>query len=159
MKVFIDTQIWVYAFKKPKREGFKDGDAFEEALQMHGNAVRFLEGALANHEIYVTTHQVAEIYHALAFRGIRMNARQASEIIDKVMRSAKTVLVEVRKRHYREALRLSSVSGIHVWDYLCVIPLKGLIEIVYTNDRHFLHPTLRNLVPRVENPIGKWITL
>ncbi len=159
MKVFIDTQIWVYAFKKPKEEGFKSRDAFEEALQTHGKSVRFLQNALAKHEIYITTHQLAEIYHALAFRGIRMNVRQALEIIDKIMKSSKTVLVEVKKRHYREALKLSGVSGIHVWDYLCVIPLKELIDVAYTNDRHFLHPTLRNLVPKVENPVGKWITL
>ena len=88
-----------------------------------------------------------------------MNVRQALEIIDKIMKSSKTVLVEVKKRHYTEALKLSGVSGIHVWDYLCVIPLKELIDVAYTNDRHFLHPTLRNLVPKVENPVGKWITL
>jgi len=159
MKVFIDTQIWVYAFKKPRKESFKNRGAFKEALQMHSNATKFLQDALGNHEIYITTHQLAEIYHALAFRGIRMNVRQALEIIDNIMKSSKTVLVEVKRRHYREALKLSSVSGIHVWDYLCVIPLKELIDVAYSNDRHFLHPTLRNLVPKVENPIGKWITL
>ncbi len=159
MKVFIDTQIWVYAFKKPKEEGFKNRDSFKEALQIHSNAVRFLRGALANHEIYITTHQLAEIYHALAFRGMRMDVGQALEIVNRIMKSSKTVLVEVKKRHYREALKLSSVSGIHVWDYLCVVPLRGLIDVAYSNDRHFLHSTLRNLVPKVENPIGKWFTL
>ncbi len=75
------------------------------------------------------------------------------------MKSSRTVLVEVKKRHYREALRLSSLSGIHIWDFLCIIPLKGLMDIAYTNDRHFHHPTIKSLIPKVENPIGKWITV
>ena len=75
------------------------------------------------------------------------------------MKSTRTIVVEVKKRHYKEALRLSSLSGIHIWDYLCIIPLKELIDIAYTNDKHFLHPTIKSLIPRVENPIGKWITI
>lgn len=88
-----------------------------------------------------------------------MDSRQALGIVEKIMKSAKTVVVEVKKRHYKEALRLSSLSGIHVWDYLCIIPLKGLIEVAYTNDRHFLHASIKSLIPKVKNPVGKWITV
>ena len=35
MKIFVDTQIWVYAFKKPRRERFVSDEEYEEALQMH----------------------------------------------------------------------------------------------------------------------------
>ncbi len=75
------------------------------------------------------------------------------------MRSSRTVIVEVKKRHYREALRLSSISGIHIWDYLCIIPLKDMVDVAYTNDKHLLHPTIRSLVPSIENPVGKWIII
>ncbi len=159
MNIFIDTQLWVYALKKPYKERFKDEEEYKEALEIHSRANGFVRDAILGHVLYVTTHQLAEIYHALAFRGIRMNKRLALEIIKKLMRSSKTVVVEVKRKHYRESLRLSSLSGIHVWDYLCIIPLKGIIDIAYTNDKHFLHPTIKKLVPKIENPIGKWITI
>jgi len=158
MDVFIDTQLWIYAFKKPQRENFLSGEEYEEALQIHGKAMKFMHNVLTSHMVHITTHQLAEIFHALAFRGVRMNSRQALNIVEKIMKSSRTIVVEVRKRHYREALRLSSLSGIHIWDYLCIIPLRGQIDVAYTNDKHFLHPTIKSLVPKVENPIGKWIT-
>ncbi len=42
---------------------------------------------------------------------------------------------------------------------LCIIPLRGEVDIVYTNDEHFLHPTLKHLVPKVDNPIGRWLAI
>lgn len=159
MNVFIDTQLWVYALKKPQRDWFTSNEEYEKAVQIHGKAVKFIHNTLLNHIVYTTTHQLAEIFHSLAFRGVKMNTRQALDIIEKMVKSTRTVVVEVKKRHYREALRLSSLSGIHVWDYLCVIPLKELIDVAYTNDKHFLHPTMKSLVPRVENPVGEWITI
>ncbi len=77
----------------------------------------------------------------------------------KVDEKFKTTIVEIGKRHYREALKLSNLSGIHIWDYLCIIPLKGIIDAAYTNDKHFLHPTIKNLLPKIDNPVGKWITI
>ncbi|OYT40609.1 MAG: hypothetical protein B6U89_01645 [Desulfurococcales archaeon ex4484_58] len=159
MKIFIDTQLWIYAFKKPQREKFTGDEEYKEALEIHSRAVKFLHEALLNHTIYITTHQLAEIFHALAFRGVRMNSRQALDIVEKIMKSSRTLIVEVKKKHYREALRLSSLSGIHIWDYLCIIPLKELIDIAYTNDKHFLHPTIKSMVPKLENPVEKWITI
>ena len=159
MNIFIDTQLWAYAFKRPHESKFKSRKEFEEAIEIHKRANRFIYESLMNHTIYLTTHQLAEIFHVLAFRGIRMNVRNAWEIVEKIMRSSRTVIVEFKKRHYKEALRLSSISGIHVWDYLCIIPLKDMVDVAYTNDKHFLHPTIRNLVPSIENPVGKWIII
>jgi len=159
LNIFIDTQIWVYAFKKPRRKSFASKEEFEEASRIHDKASRFVRDALLNHVIYITTHQLAEIFHALAFRGVRMNRSEALSITEKLMRSSRTVLVEVKRKHYKEALRLSNLSGIHVWDYLCILPLKNMIDIAYTNDEHFLHPTIKSLIPKIENPVGKWITI
>jgi len=158
VNVFIDTQLWVYAFKEPRREGFASDGEYGRAVRMHGKAAEFLRDALLRHTVYVTTHQLAEIFHALAFRGVRMDRGQALSIVEKIARSSRTVVVEVRRRHYREALRLSASTGIHLWDYLCVVPLKGLVEVAYTNDKHFLHPTMKALIPKIENPVGEWIT-
>ena len=157
MNVFIDTQIWVYAFKKPSKERIGDDTLYHRARGMHERARKLVYESLLENTVYITTHQLAEIFHALAFRGVRMDARKALDIIEKLARSSKTVIVDVRRKHYREALRQSSMTGIHVWDYLCIIPLKGLIDIAYSNDKHFLHPSIRSLVPRIENPIGEWL--
>lgn len=156
MNIFIDTQLWVYAFKKP-REKFRDNITYEKALQLHTKANEFIRNALLDNTVYITTHQLAEIFHALAFRGTRMNRENALRIVEKLTKSSRTVIIEVKKRHYKEALKLSSTSGIHIWDYLCILPLKGVIDVAYTNDKHFLHPTIKSLVPQVENPLEEWI--
>ena len=157
LNIFIDTQLWVYAFKKPQRGRFTNREEYNKALQMHSKANKFIHDSLLEHTIYFTTHQLAEIFHALAFRGVRIDRGEALRIIEKLMKSSKTVIIEVKKKHYREALRLSSLSGIHIWDYLCILPLKGVIDIAYTNDQHFLHPTIRNLVPEINNPLEEWL--
>ncbi len=99
--IFIDTQLWVYAFKQPLRKGLWVKKEYEDALKIHGKARVFLYEAFTKHTLYITTHQLAELYHALAFRGIRMNAREALAIIEKIMSSTRTVVVEVKRRHYR----------------------------------------------------------
>ena len=114
MRIFIDTQLWVYAFKKPQKGKFKDKEEYEEALQMHHKANEFIQHALMDHTIYLTTHQLAEIFHTLAFRGIKMRRKTALNIIDRILKSSRTVLIDVKRSHYKEALRLSSLSGIHL---------------------------------------------
>ena len=156
MNVFIDTQIWVYSFKKPLRVKFENEKAYEEAVLMHNTARKLVKDSLVNHTIYLTTHQLAELFHVLAFKGVKMDKKDALEILEKISGSSKTVIINVKKKHYKKALKLSNLSGIHIWDYLCILPLKGLIDIAYTNDKHFLHPTLKNQTPKLENPLGKW---
>mgnify|MGYP000692791011 CR=1 FL=1 len=60
-----------------------------------------------------------------------MGRKTTSNIIERILRSSKTVLIDVKRSHYKEALRLSSLSGIHIWDYLCIVPLRGMIDIAY----------------------------
>jgi len=159
MNVFIDTQIWVYAFKKPKREKFDSKEDYDVAAGMHNKAKSLIQEALTRHTIYITTHQLAELYHALAFRGVKLNVKEALNIVENIINSTRTVIVEVRRKHYREALRLSSLSHIHIWDYLCIVPLKDSIDVAYTNDKHFLHPTIKGLVPKIENPVNIWLEI
>ena len=118
---------------------------------MHNISNNLIQNASIKYPILITTHQLVEIYYALTFKG-RINRKDVLNIIEKISRSSRTLVIEVN-------LKLSSLSGIHLWDYLCVIPLKGLIDIAYTNDKHFLDKTSKNLVPKVENPVGKWISI
>ena len=157
MNIFIDTQIWAYAFKRPSQQFFRNKEEYERAFSIHQKANEFLQKALTEDTIYITTHQLAEIFHVLAYRGSRVNTIRAYDILESIIKSMRTVIVEISRKHYREAMRLSSLSGIHVWDFLCVLPIRKNIDIAYTNDKHFLHPTLKNLLPRIENPVEIWI--
>ncbi len=159
MKVFIDTQLWVYSFKKPQRDAFESESQYREAVDMHNKSRALIRRSLSRDTVFMSTHQLAEIYHALAFRGVRIGLREALAIMENIMGSSRIVVVEVKRNHFRRAIKLSSLSGIHVWDYLCLLPLSGIVDVAYTNDRHFLHPTLSGLVPKIENPVGKWVTL
>jgi hypothetical protein len=48
---------------------------------------------------------------------------------------------------------LSLASGIHVYDYLVAVPLRGLVDVIYTADSHFLEdPTFGAIAP-VVNPM------
>lgn len=105
MNIFIDTQLWIYAFKKPQRRGFTNREEYEEALRMHSKANELIRDALVSHVIYLITHQLVEIFHALAFRGVKIDRKEALDIVEKISGSSKTVLVEVKRRHYKEALR------------------------------------------------------
>ncbi len=55
MNIFIDAQLWVYAFKKPQREKFASRKEYEEALEIHSKANEFIHDTLLNHTIYITT--------------------------------------------------------------------------------------------------------
>jgi len=38
LKVFIDTQLWVYSFKKPQRDAFESESQYREAVDMHNKS-------------------------------------------------------------------------------------------------------------------------
>ena len=75
------------------RKGFESKRNTRDALKIHDKARAFLYEAFTKHTLYITTHQLAELYHALVFRGIRMNAREALAIIEKIMSSTRTLVV------------------------------------------------------------------
>ncbi len=56
MKIFIDTQLWIYAFKRPQKEKFTSNEEYEDSLQMHEKAIKFIHEALLSHNnIYYYT--------------------------------------------------------------------------------------------------------
>ncbi|RLE63265.1 MAG: hypothetical protein DRJ38_08005, partial [Thermoprotei archaeon] len=60
--------------------------------------------------------------------------------------------------HIEEAIKESIESGIHVWDYLCFIPVKDYIDTVFTCDKHFITIGKKYKV-KILNPLDTWITL
>lgn len=158
--VFIDTQLWVYSKKKPIKERYENGERFEKALETHNESYSFLKQLKGqNLRIYLTTHQVAELYHSLSFRGYRVDLKETLQFIDSLYQNNRFEVVVVDNSHLTEALRLSKKSLVNVWDYLCVLPLKGAISVAYTNDKHFQHPTFQNLGFEIKNPLSNWEVL
>lgn len=155
--VFIDTQLWVYSKKKPARAHFPDQERYDKALKAHEEALMFFKGLLEKPVvIYTTTHQICELYHALSFRGYRIPAIKSSEFIEKLTESDNVNVFDISWPDFVEALNRSKKSQIHIWDYLCVVPIKDDIKIAYTNDQHFKDETFNNLGFAIINPLSTW---
>ena len=96
IKTFVDTEIWSLAKKKPVREKFKSQADYEKALRIHESCRRFFEEEFENMRIYMTLHQIAEIFHVLAFRGHRIPLSEALTIVEGIMKDdslGRTILV------------------------------------------------------------------
>ena len=46
--------------------------------------------------------------------------------------------VPVSAEHVMESVRASRETGIHVWDFLCFVPVKNYVSAVYSLDAHFI---------------------
>jgi predicted nucleic acid-binding protein len=159
MRVFIDTQLWVYAQKQPTPDSFETDSKYQEALDKHEKALAFLQQAISEDEIAMTYHQICEIFHALAFRGNRNTPEYALQFCRVLIQAKYITWHSVAPSDVERALELSQASGIPVWDFLCVLPLISDVDVLYSCDEHFQNPTIHGLGPRVENPIGVWQVL
>ena len=154
----VDTELWSFAKKKPDEGRFASREDFVRALDMHERARDFFLNVFPGLKVYMSVHQLAEIYHVLAFRGTRVSKAYAENVVRAILEDERIVKVAVTLEHVVEAVRESVESNIHVWDYLCFIPVKDYIDTVFTCDRHFVTIGEKYDV-KVVNPLGIWITL
>lgn len=159
MTIFIDTEIWIFAQKIPDRSNFQKASEYENALDLHQKSSEFLKQKIIESEISMTNHQLCEIFHALAFRGKKAPLSIASKYCNQLLSSKFIHLYQVSDKHVNEAIELSMKSGIHVWDYICVLPLYSDVEILYSCDEHFKHKSFQSLGTKIENPLNIWITI
>jgi len=156
--VMVDTEIWSIAKKKPDEKKFALKEEFIKALEMHEKARDFFMNVFPKLKVYMSMHQLVEIYHVLAFRGARVPRSYAKSIVKAIIEDDNIIKVAVTLDHVEEAVRESVESGIHVWDYLCFIPVKDYVDTVYTCDEHFKVIGERYKV-KILNPLNTWITL
>jgi len=148
-RILIDTQIWIYALKVPLFEEHELSSEMKKALG-------FIHRALRQKNIILFSQQLAaEIFHILPRRGRRLDPAIAEGHLRQLLRRRETKWAGTHKRHVVEALRLSRESDIHVWDFLTVLPFKGTIDIIYSNDEHFTQPLLKGSSELI-NPVGSW---
>lgn len=156
MRAIVDTELWSLAKKRPLRAKFGSEDEFEKAMDLHLKAISFFENEFIKIKLYMTVHQLAELFHVLAFRGYRIPLEEASAIILEIIKDPTIVKVKVSVEHVLEAMKESIETNIHIWDFLCFLPAKGLVETIYTVDKHFKTIGARHGVSIV-NPIGEWL--
>ena len=155
--VMIDTEIWSIAKKRPDRKNFASREEFIKAMNMHRKAREFFINIFPELKVYMSIHQLAEIYHVLAFRGTRVPRNLVENIVKSIIEDNNIVKVPITLRHIEIAVKESVENNIHIWDYLCFIPIKDFIDIIYTCDKHFIKIGEKYKV-RIVNPLDNWIT-
>lgn len=143
--VLVDTQIWLFSGVEPAEEEFRE---------IHRAAKGFLESLLEDGSVRIgmSAYQEAEVLEVLRRSGVPEDHREA---LLEDMESPKFLVVDLTAETVRRASLDSSESGIHVYDYLVTYPLRGLVDRIYSADRHFLHRHFTSVAP-VENPLSPW---
>lgn len=75
-----------------------------------------------------------------------------------IFRDARIVKVPVMAEHVKESARASKETGIHVWDFLCFVPVKNYVSVVYSLDAHFLK-ICEIYEKELVNPAEEWLEL
>ncbi len=143
--VLVDTNIWQYAFVRPREKEF---------AVVHELAQPFLSGLLADELIRIpmSSYQVAEIMEVLRKSGVRHEVRLQ---ILRDFEKAKFYVRDLMLSDVVDAIKDSSKSNIHVYDYLVAYPLRGVIDRIYTADEHFLHSDFQAIC-QISNPLTPW---
>lgn len=143
--VLVDSNLWFHALTEPRDESHRD---------LHASAEQFLRTVLTDPQVVValSVYQIAEILDLLRKAGVPQLRRDA---LAEDLRSPKFVLREIPVATVFECFRLSAQSGIHIYDYLVAVPLRGIADRIYSGDDHFQHPHFTAIAP-VENPVAPW---
>jgi hypothetical protein len=142
--------------KKPDASKYPDKDLYEQDRKKHLGAQAFFKKFTGDFQFFFTTHQICEIYHALRFRGTRLDPVFVQNYIGSFVSAKTNHIIEATKDDVKRCIGLSIASNIHVWDFLCVIPIIKKIDVIYTSDKHFTHQVMQDLRVAIENPIGTW---
>ena len=152
-KIFIDTEIWSFGLKKP------DKSDPENIINRFTIANNFIVERIKNDQIFITTHQICEIFHVLSFRGKKLPIEFTISYIEHLLSLSNISTITIATSHLKRAFLLSKTSGIHIWDYLCIIPLIHNLDIIYTCDKHFNTESFQKLKIPIQNPLNFWLEL
>lgn len=144
--ILVDTNIWHFAMVKPIEKEF---------LEIHKRANSFLLSALTDESIRMalSSYQVAEVLEVLRRSHVDPNTRMKL-LAD--FKTRKFYVTDLSFSAVKEAVKDSSESGIHVYDYLVAYPLKGVVTRIYSADDHFQHSHFVKMA-EVVNPLLPWI--
>ncbi len=157
--IFIDTQLWIFAQKMPKKERFRNEKDYLQMVEFHQGSKNFLTQKIQTEDIGMTNHQLGEIFHALAYRGDKLNLDFSKKFCLQLLNSESIHWYLVTNEDLIECINLSGDSGIHIWDYLCVLPLLRDILEIYTCDIHFQNESFQKFGKPIKNPLNQWMEL
>ncbi|MHA1521743.1 MAG: hypothetical protein ACTSRK_16305 [Promethearchaeota archaeon] len=162
-KVFIDTEIWSFALKNPTSQQVEVTPSLKVN---HVKANDFLVNCLTNFDIFISTHQLTEIFHVLAYRGKKLSKEDAQDYITTLIDSENIFIIPTQLKHIQKSMSLSVQSGVHIYDFLCVLPIISKVESLYSCDTHFTTPIfesfkipISNLKIPISNPLDVWLKL
>ncbi|MGC9202493.1 MAG: hypothetical protein ACP5HX_07495 [Thermoproteota archaeon] len=92
----------------------------------------------------------------MSFRGSKLPLEVSLQIVNEILENDKIVRVPILQSHIKKAIEESAKSGIHVWDYLCFLPVAELVSVVYTSDYHFKQIGDQFNV-KIVNPAELWL--
>jgi len=144
--IAIDTNLWLYLYIEP---------IDEESKELHSQTKRFLIPILKDPEITVclSSYQVSEVLEVLRRMSVSLEIRD--HLLQDFL-SEGFFIKELTVENVTLSYKKSRISNIHIYDYLVVIPLKGIITKIYSADDHFQHKDFQEIA-EVINPISPWI--
>lgn len=149
-KILIDTRIWVLSLKLPFMP-VTDSD-----FGMAEKARDWLVQEFVNsNRILVSSQLVAEVFHVLTRRGRKLPCRQAEILLLEILEHDFVSFKHADEATLLKSIRMSCESGVHIWDYLVVLPFEHEVEVIFTMDPHFQNDSFMKIA-RIENPLGIW---
>ena len=96
---------------------------------------------------------MAEILDLLRKGNLKAEIRK--DVFDS-FKTSKYQLLEITIEQTEFCFQKSLASGIHIYDYLTVLPLRGIITEIFSADDHFQHKDFKKIA-KVTNPLSPWI--
>lgn len=144
--ILIDSNLWLYGRTEAREQEF---------AEIHRRTKAFLDARVADPEIRIgiTTYHAAEILDL--WRKARVPEADRRKLFSAFF-SEKFIRTGIDDAALQTCGAMSLASGIHIYDYLVALPLKGLVDRIYSADDHFQHPHFTSIAP-VENPVAPWV--
>lgn len=137
--------MWHFALVKPREKEFQEIHTLAREFLLHILSDRGLRIALSS-------YHMAEILEVLGRSGIDIDTRMK---LLQDFRTAKFYIRELLPETVERALTHSFESKIHIYDYLTVYPLEGIVTRIFSADRHLQHHHFKRIA-EVVNPLYPW---
>lgn len=129
MRKFIDSNVFLYAYLKPRRK------LSEKERKMKMLAAKIIEMVEAGEERVVTTVvHLAEILNIIEYR---LGLKYSQDFLETVLAMDNFEILPVSVEDYQAALEVSTRFTISINDAIAYIKMKKEnIETIYTFDKH-----------------------
>ncbi len=126
---FIDANVFIYAFLKPRREPPENVKAIKE------NAKKILKRVSKGEEVVTTVVHLSEVANVVESRA---GKGKAAEIVLSILTSQNIRILDVSTADYLRATLIAEEKNLGINDALAYLKMQELgIDEIYTFDRDF----------------------